>query len=253
MQSFRQPQRKFVPSNQGPARQRTAAPSSVFDPALRCLEAGDVAGAVSRLIACRQHVRKSEIASNLLANLLLRLSRPRDAVDWFDAALKLRPGYPEALAARGLALQALDRHGEAVSSYDRALALRPDDPDTLYNRGVALETFPVRHHWPRTAYGLRLRGSLAWTGDTRPIPEALAQCADAGETVAHDCALHGNPSHSGIDDLEREYPRDLLARCLLYHYGSAADGDALAARGYRVARPGDVVALPPSTAPEAAS
>lgn len=140
MQSFRQPQRKFVPANQSSARQRTAAPSSVFDPALRCLEAGDVAGAVSRLIACRQHVRKSEIASNLLANLLLRLSRPGDAVDWFDAALKLRPGYPEALAARGLALQALERHGEAVSSYDRALALRPDDPDTLYNRGVALET-----------------------------------------------------------------------------------------------------------------
>ena len=66
----------------------------------------------------------------------------------------------------------------------------------------------------------------------------LAKFADAGELVAHDCALHGNPSHSGIDDLEREYPRELLARCLLYHYASAADGDALAARGHRVARAG---------------
>ena len=63
--------------------------------------------------------------------------------------------------------------------------------------------------------------ALVWTGDTRPIPEQLAKFADAGELVAHDCALHGNPSHSGIDDLEREYPRELLARCLLYHYASA--------------------------------
>jgi len=120
----------------------------------------------------------------------------------------------------------------------------------FWHDGVRLETFPVRHHWPDTAFGLRLRGSVVWTGDTRPIPEHLAKFADAGELIAHDCALHGNPSHSGIDDLEREYPRDLLARCLLYHYGSAADADVLATRGYRVALPGalaplnDPIALP---------
>ena len=35
----------------------------------------------------------------------------------------------------------------------------------------------------------------------------------------------------------------LLERLVLYHYASAADGDALAARGYRVGRPGQVIAL----------
>ena len=117
---------------------------------------------------------------------------------------------------------------------------------------MRLEVFPVRHHWPDTAFGLRLRGSLVWTGDTRPIPEMLAKFADAGELVAHDCALHGNPSHSGIDDLEREYPRELLARCLLYHYASAR---ATARRWPRAAiaspRPGEVVALAEPTAPHA--
>lgn len=118
----------------------------------------------------------------------------------------------------------------------------------FWHDGVLLETFPVRHHWPETAYGLRLRGSLVWTGDTRPIPEVLARMAGANELVAHDCALHGNPSHSGIDDLEREYPAELLSRCVLYHYGSSGEGDALAARGHRVARPREVVALsPPAT------
>jgi ribonuclease BN (tRNA processing enzyme) len=115
--------------------------------------------------------------------------------------------------------------------------------DHFWHEGVRLEVFPVRHHWPDTAFGLRLRGSLVWTGDTRPIPEMLAKFADAGELIAHDCALEGNPSHSGIDDLEREYPPALLARCLLYHYASAAEGEALRARGHRVGEPGQVVPL----------
>jgi len=117
--------------------------------------------------------------------------------------------------------------------------------DHFWHDGVRLEVFATRHHWPDTSFGLRLRGSVVWTGDTRPIPEMLSKFADAGELVAHDCALHGNPSHSGIDDLEREYPRALLARCLLYHYASASEGEALAARGHRVAQPGEVVALNP--------
>lgn len=123
----------------------------------------------------------------------------------------------------------------------------------FWHDGLRLETFPTRHHWPDTAFGLRLRGSLVWTGDTRPIPEALAKFADAGERIAHDCALHGNPSHSGIDDLEREYPRDLLERCVLYHYASRGDGEALAARGYRVAHPGETLALDEPTAPRSES
>ena len=119
---------------------------------------------------------------------------------------------------------------------------------SFWHDGVRLEVFPARHHWPETAYGLRLHGSLVWTGDTRPIPEVLAAFADAGELVAHDCSLHGNPSHSGIDDLEREYPPELLGRCVLYHYASIADGEALRARGHRVARQGEVIALRETTA-----
>lgn len=115
----------------------------------------------------------------------------------------------------------------------------------FWHEGVRLEAFPVRHHWPETAFGLRLPGSLVWTGDTRPIPEMLARFADAEEVIAHDCALHGNPSHSGIEDLEREYPPALLARCVLYHYASAADGAAMRARGHRVAEPGQALSLKP--------
>ncbi len=106
--------------------------------------------------------------------------------------------------------------------------------DHFWLDGQRLEVFPARHHWPDSAFGLRLPASLVWTGDTRPIPEMLAKVAAADELVAHDCALEGNPSHSGIEDLEREYPRELLDRCVLYHYASAAEGVQLRARGYRV-------------------
>lgn len=115
----------------------------------------------------------------------------------------------------------------------------------FWHLGQRLEVFPVRHHWPDTAFGLRLPERLVWTGDTRPIPEVLASVAAAGELVAHDCALHGNPSHSGLDDILREYPHALRRRLVLYHYGDAADVGALQAAGMRVALPGDAFDLPP--------
>ncbi len=115
--------------------------------------------------------------------------------------------------------------------------------DHFWHDDVRVEAFPVRHHWPDTAHGLRIKGSLVWTGDTRPIPEALARFADAGELIAHDCALVGNPSHSGIEDLEREYDKALLARCHLYHYGSDQEIAALRSRGMKVAVPGEVLPL----------
>ncbi|HEY1136694.1 MAG TPA: MBL fold metallo-hydrolase [Xanthomonadaceae bacterium] len=123
--------------------------------------------------------------------------------------------------------------------------------DAFWHDGLRLETFEARHHWPRTAYGLRLRGSVVWTGDTRPIPETLAAMAGEGEQVAHDCAMRGNPSHTGIADIERDYPRELLDRCILYHYVGAAEGEALRARGRRVASPGECVALAEPTAARA--
>lgn len=115
--------------------------------------------------------------------------------------------------------------------------------DTFWHEGMQLQVFPVRHHWPETAYGLRLPGSLVWSGDTRPIPEMLNKFADQNEVIAHDCSVQGNPSHSGIDDLEREYSAEILKRCVLYHYNHARDGKLLRDRGYHVADANDVVQL----------
>lgn len=115
--------------------------------------------------------------------------------------------------------------------------------------GWWFDVFPTRHHRPNTAFGLALRGSFVFTGDTRPVPEMLAQYAAGNERVLHDCGLVGNPSHSGVDDLEREYDERLRRQLVLYHYGSAADGEALRARGHVIAQPGGSLVLPPPSPP----
>lgn len=118
----------------------------------------------------------------------------------------------------------------------------------FWHAGLWFDVFPTRHHEPMTAFGLALNGSFAWTGDTRPIPEMLTRHAPEPALIAHDCGLQGNPSHTGVEDLEREYAAQQRRRMMLYHYGSAADGAALAQRGYRVARADECIALPPPTA-----
>ena len=156
----------------------------------------------------------------------IKLFVPAPLVPWLQARIA---DYPGVLAEGGV-------------NYWDAFRLVPHSRG-FWHEGLWFDTFPVRHHAPDTAFGLALRGSFAYTGDTRPIPEMLGRYAAQDELVAHDCGLHGNPSHSGIDDLEREYPADLLSRCLLYHYGSAADGATLAGRGRRIALPGEAYAL----------
>ncbi|UPG93112.1 MBL fold metallo-hydrolase [Luteibacter aegosomatissinici] len=166
---------------------------------------------------------------------------------WFDEALRGRTkvflhaallpwlqgrvaDYPGALAEGGV-------------NYWEAFHLVPSTRG-FWHEGLWFDIFPTRHHVQGTSFGLALRGSFVFTGDTRPVPEALAIHAVSGEVVAHDCGVVGNPSHTGVDDLEREYPGEVRGRMALYHYGSVADGETLEGRGYRIARPGESLALP---------
>ena len=103
--------------------------------------------------------------------------------------------------------------------------------------GWWFDVFATRHHASGTSFGVALRGCFAWTGETRPIPETLSAFADGRTLVAHDCGLVGNPSHSGADDMQREYPAALRKQFLLYHYDDEAEAEALRELGYQVAVP----------------
>lgn len=114
----------------------------------------------------------------------------------------------------------------------------------FWHGGLWFDVLVVRHHAPGTAFGLGLHGAFVWTGDTRPIPEVLEHYGTGAELIAHDCGLVANPSHTGLEDLAREYSPGLRRRLVLYHHASAADAAAIAAAGYRVAEPGLRVQLP---------
>lgn len=113
----------------------------------------------------------------------------------------------------------------------------------FWHAGLQFKVFPVRHHQPESAFGLRLPGSFIWTGDTRPIPERLADGIQAGELIAHDCGLHGNPSHTGLADVQRDYPATWWPSLVLYHYASTADAAIMAEQGFCVAQVGQAFAL----------
>jgi ribonuclease BN (tRNA processing enzyme) len=168
---------------------------------------------------------------------------------WFDAQLRGHTKiFVHAALLPWLQMRVADYPGalaEGGVNFWEAFQLLPCTRG-FWLAGCWVDVFATRHHVPGTSYGLALEGSVVYTGDTRPIPEVLAQCAAHGELVVHDCSVAGNPSHTGVDDLAREYPPELRARLVLYHYGSVADGVALTARGYRVAQPGERVALPPA-------
>src|SRR5471032_2906157 len=157
---------------------------------------------------------------------------------WFDERLRgTTKFFVHAALLPWLQMRVADYPGalaEGGVNYWEAFRLLPCTRG-FWLDGLWFDVFATRHHVPGTSYGLALAGSFAYTGDTRPIPEVLAHYAGGNELIAHDCSLIGNPSHTGIDDIEREYPDALRSRLLLYHYGSAADGAALTARGYPIA------------------
>ena len=173
---------------------------------------------------------------------------------WFDEALRggLRV-FTHAALVPWLQARVADYPGvlaEGGVNFWEAFRLVPCGRG-FWLEGWWFDVFPTRHHRPGTSFGLALHGSFVFTGDTRPVPEMLAQFAANGERVLHDCGLVGNPSHSGVDDLEREYDPQQQAQLVLYHYGSAADGAQLQARGFAIAQAGELVTLPAPPPPRA--
>ena len=59
------------------------------------------------------------------------------AIGDYDAAIRLRPEYPEAFNNRGIAKCALGDHAGAIKDYDEAIRLRPEFPEMFNNRGNA--------------------------------------------------------------------------------------------------------------------
>ncbi len=140
-----------------------------------------------------------------------------------------------------------------VGSYPAALAegsinfwdafqLVPVGQGFIFN-GLNFRVIPVRHHAPNTAFGLCVPKVFFYTGDTRPIPEVFAHEVNQGEIIFHDCGVVSNPSHTGIDDVLREYSDEVRKRLHCYHYYTVDDVQHFHDKGLRVVKQGDVFSL----------
>ncbi|OWK32866.1 ribosomal protein L11 methyltransferase [Sphingomonas mucosissima] len=101
-------------------------------------EEGNFEGAESRYReVLAQKYRVAEVLP-LLAGLLGRLSRPKDALAAWDQLLTLEPDHAVALHETGLTLHWLGRTVEAITMLERACAADPDNPITIGNLAVVL-------------------------------------------------------------------------------------------------------------------
>jgi len=69
----------------------------------------------------------------------------RHALTWFDRALALRPVFLEALSARAIVLQRVGQPKDALESFDAILKLRPHDAETLFTWASSCRALDV---WP---------------------------------------------------------------------------------------------------------
>lgn len=95
--------------------------------------------------------------------------------------------------------------------------------DSFEYGSCIFHVFPARHHGANSAFSVCVQDAFFYSGDTRPVPEILEHHVSEKTQIFHDCSVIGNPSHSGIDDIFREYQPATIERMLFYHYHSKKD------------------------------
>ena len=78
-------------------------------------------------------------AHNNLGVALTQLDRPAEAIGHYEEALRLRPGLVEAQNNLGAALELTGKRQEAIRHYEEALRLKPDFAEAHYSLGLALK------------------------------------------------------------------------------------------------------------------
>ncbi|MBK6007916.1 tetratricopeptide repeat protein [Ramlibacter ginsenosidimutans] len=97
---------------------------------------GDLAGAEASLRREAQAYPQSADAQNTLGSVLSAQGRHAEALEAFQAALRVNPAHVEALVNAGTALHTLGRHAEALPLLERAAAAQPGFAHAHLNLGL---------------------------------------------------------------------------------------------------------------------
>jgi protein O-GlcNAc transferase len=122
---------------------------------------------VPSMEAASEHTNPDAESWNRRGLTLCGMRRFDQAVQDFDRAIAINPGFAEAHCNKGKALATLGRAAEALPVFDRAIAIEPDFADAWYCRGNACNELK-RYEDARSAFetALRLRPDMAeaWLG-----------------------------------------------------------------------------------------
>ena len=81
----------------------------------------------------------NQIAYKVLGDALDKKGQTDEAIQQFQAAIRLRPGYADAHSNLGVALAKRGQTDEAIREFREALRLKPDHANAHYNLGIALD------------------------------------------------------------------------------------------------------------------
>ena len=81
----------------------------------------------------------NQIACKVLGDALDKKGQTDEAIQQFQAAIRLRPGYADAHSNLGVALAKRGQTDEAIREFREALRLKPDHANAHYNLGIALD------------------------------------------------------------------------------------------------------------------
>jgi tetratricopeptide (TPR) repeat protein len=139
----------------------------------------------------------SWLAHNNLGGELIGVPGGLDeAIDHFEAALRIKPDLADAQYNLGLALSRIPgRLPEAIAHYEAALKLRPDYPDSHNNLGNALSGTPGRLPEAIAHYEAALRSRPDYADAHNNLAAALSKIEGRlPEAIAHyEAALRINP------------------------------------------------------------
>jgi len=100
----------------------------------------ELTGASEHLTQAIQIYGKTASAAKahyLLAQILIDQNEPEKALRELDAAISLRPNYPEAFVAQGLIRKWQHNNAATIAAFKKAVALAPENFDAQYELGSA--------------------------------------------------------------------------------------------------------------------
>ena len=142
---------------------------------------GDFAFEIESYELVRSNVRNKVLPQLAYGNAQLLRGRPKEALDSYERALRVKPNLPEVLALKGEALSAMRRYDEAIELFNRVLAIQPVDAETLSARGIA-----------HMALGKLAEANEDWRRQLELLPpmQSAARACAAMRRANYDVAFH---------------------------------------------------------------